>query len=154
MSIDPIPENMLGAMAYIFPEDAGAAMSWYAENLDGTDVYRMPGPRGRGVMHGEMTFRGQTLMLSDANAEWGTAAPVPEALRTFKLMLYVEDVDAVIARCAKAGAVVERAAEDMFWGDRMGEITDPFGQRWVLATRTREVSQEELDRGVQEWSEA
>lgn len=144
MAADPIPEGMNGPLAYLFVADAGAALDWYAANLGGTETMRMPGPGGTGVMHGQIELGGRTLMLSDANPEWGSTAPDPDKPYSVKLMLYVPDVDTMIAGCAAAGAEVTMPADDMFWGDRMGEIRDPFGHKWMLATHTEDMTPEEI----------
>ena len=62
--------------------------------------------------------------------------------------LYVEDVDATVARAVAAGAKVTMPVADMFWGDRYGQLEDPFGHRWSVATHTREVSPEEMKKAM------
>ena len=58
---------------------------------------------------------------------------------------YVEDTDAAIARAADAGAKVVMPAMDMFWGDRYGVVTDPFGHQWSFATHIKDMTPEEME---------
>ena len=150
MATQPIPPGMAGALPYLFVDDGPAAMDWYCHHLGGTELMRMPLPDGTGLMHGEVQLNGNSLMLSQANADWGTRAPKPGEAYTAKLMLYVEDVDATMALCESGGATVIKPAEDMFWGDRMGEIQDPFGHSWMITTHIEDVSEEEIARRAKE----
>ncbi|NQW08626.1 MAG: VOC family protein [Alphaproteobacteria bacterium] len=143
---NPIPDGMKGALPYIFVNDGPAAMAWYCENLGGSEMFRMPGPGGEGLMHGEINIAGQSLMLSQANTEWGTRAPNPDEPYSVKLMVYVKDVDSVIKKCRANGAAVVKQPDDMFWGDRMGEIRDPFGHAWMIATHKEDVAEDEMQR--------
>jgi uncharacterized glyoxalase superfamily protein PhnB len=65
------------------------------------------------------------------------------------LHLYVENVDNTFKRALAAGAIEEMPVQDMFWGDRYGKLTDPFGQQWGIATHTEDVSPEEMNRRMQ-----
>jgi PhnB protein len=67
-------------------------------------------------------------------------------------MIYVKDVDAAFAQAIAAGATEIMAPADQFYGDRSGRIADPFGYRWTLAQRMRDVSPEEIARLAAEWS--
>jgi PhnB protein len=60
------------------------------------------------------------------------------------LFLYVNDVDAAFKRAVDAGAKVDMPLADMFWGDRYGKLTDPFGHTWSMATHKEDVAPEEM----------
>jgi PhnB protein len=62
------------------------------------------------------------------------------------LHIYLENVDAAFERALSAGATVKMPLMDMFWGDRYGTVIDPFGHKWSLATHTRDMSPEEMER--------
>ena len=84
-------------------------------------------------------------MLSDAYSDYGSVAPEPgNTTATYAFNMYVPDVDATMGKAEQHGAVVQRPAEDQFYGSRMGTIIDPFGVRWMIATHIRDVSDEEL----------
>jgi uncharacterized glyoxalase superfamily protein PhnB len=63
--------------------------------------------------------------------------------------LYVEDVDAVFARAVAAGAKVTMPVADMFWGDRFGKLTDPFGFQWSVATHKEDLTPQEIQKRQQ-----
>lgn len=91
-------------------------------------------------------------MVEDENPQRGTKAPSASGLPGFPayLFIYVEDVDAVIARAAELGATVQRPAQDQFYGDRDGYIIDPFGHGWAIATHVEDVPPEEMMRRAAE----
>ena len=137
-----IPEGAHPLAIYVTQTDTDAAIRWYAENLGAKEKLRLPGPDGNGVMHSEVDFSGMLVMMSDANAQWGTAAP--GELSTFTLCLYVPDCDAVFDTCVAAGATALEPVVDQFWGDRAGKLRDPFGHTWMIMTHKEYVSPEEL----------
>jgi PhnB protein len=61
-------------------------------------------------------------------------------------MLYTDDVDATFKKAVDTGSKTEQPPMDMFWGDRMANITDPFGHKWAIATHTKDVSPEEMEK--------
>lgn len=154
MAVKPIPQGMENPIPYLAVADSAAAIDWYVACLGAVERFRMAGPGGHGIMHAELGFGGQTLMLSDANPQWGTAAPDPAAPAAVKIMLYVADVDAVVGRCEAAGGRVVMAPQDQFWGDRMGEIRDPFGHAWVLASHVEDVPEAEMTARAKAFFEA
>ncbi len=85
-------------------------------------------------------------MLADEYPDFGALSPVTVGGTPVTIHLYVEDVDATVARCTEAGAVLLRPVKDEFHGDRTGMVTDPFGHKWSLATRKEDVSPQEMQR--------
>src|SRR5258706_15883255 len=83
-------------------------------------------------------------MLVDEMPEWGALGPKALKGSPVTIHLYVDDVDAFVARAMKAGAKVTMPVADMFWGDRYGTLEDPFGHRWSVGTHTRDVTAEEM----------
>ena len=106
---------------------------------------RMQDPGGK-VRHAEITIGGACIMLADEHAEIGALSPATVGGSPVGLHLYVEDVDAVVARAVAAGATLTRPVADQFYGDRVGGITDPFGHRWWIATHKEDLSPEEIRR--------
>jgi PhnB protein len=80
-----------------------------------------------------------------------SAAPSPTSTPSSSLFLYFEDVDSVFNRAVSAGARVDMPMQDMFWGDRFGKVTDPFGHQWQLAMHIEDVAPEEIGRRAQEF---
>jgi PhnB protein len=83
-------------------------------------------------------------MLGDACPERNSYGPSADVPPPISLYIYVKDVDATINQAAAAGANISRPAQDMFYGDRTGMITDPFGHQWCIATHFEDVSKAEL----------
>ena len=110
----------------------------------------MVGPDGK-IMHAELKIGDRVLFLGDEAPEMG--APSPQTLNgsPVSLMHYVKDVDAVFARAVAAGAKPVMPPADMFWGDRFGSVTDPFGHRWSLATHKADLTPKQMQKGMEEW---
>jgi PhnB protein len=106
---------------------------------------RMPAPDGR-IGHAELTVGDSVLMLSDEYPEMEMRGP--KALRgsPVTLSIYVESVDEVVERAVKAGAKVRREVQDQFYGDRSGQIEDPFGHLWSVQTHVEDVAPDEMQR--------
>jgi uncharacterized glyoxalase superfamily protein PhnB len=102
---------------------------------------RSPGPDGK-IMHAELMIGDSVLMVNDHFAEY--TPPISVGFWPIMLHLYVPDADAVFARALSAGCEVTMPLADQFWGDRYGQLRDPFGFRWAIATRKEEPTPEEM----------
>lgn len=129
--------------------DAAAALDFYTRALGATEHYRIPGPEGK-VAHAEFQIGDSRLMLSDEFPEWDACAP--EVGKGGLFMIYVEDVEAAFAKAVKEGATALLEPTDQFWGDRTARVADPFGYRWTLAQKVRDVSPEEIAKAAAEWA--
>jgi PhnB protein len=85
-------------------------------------------------------------MLADEHPEIGVISPRKLGGTPVTLSIYVEDVDATFERALQAGATALRPVENQFYGDRSGQLEDPFGHRWSIATHVEDVSPEEMAR--------
>jgi uncharacterized glyoxalase superfamily protein PhnB len=132
---------------YLCCKDAASALAFYAKAFGAQETMRMSEPGGR-IGHAEITIGGAALMLSDEHPEMGIVGPGSLGGTPVSLHLYVADADATVRAAAAAGATVERAVADQFYGDRSGTIRDPFGHRWMISTRKEAVSREEMQRRV------
>lgn len=130
---------------YIIVKDAASAIRFYVEVFGATERYRLTEPSGK-IGHADLLIGNGQLMLADEYPDWGALSPASVGGTPVSLHLYVSDVDAVVARAAQAGATVLRQPTDEFFGDRSALIVDPFGHRWQIATRQREVSPAEMQR--------
>jgi PhnB protein len=133
---------------------AGAvdAIEFYKRVFDAKEQARLLGPQGK-VMYSNLQIGDSAICVVDDFPEYG--ALDPRALKGTPVMihLYVDDVDAVFARTVDAGAKVRMPVEDMFWGDRYGQLEDPFGHLWSIATHVREVSEEEMRQAMQKMAD-
>lgn len=147
MAVKAIPDGYYSLTPYLVCKDAAKAIDFYTKVFGAQEVMRMPGPGGR-VMHAEVKIGNSMLMLSDENPDRGAVAPSGSG-RSSSLMFYTSDVDAVFKRAIDAGAASIEAPTDMFWGDRMGNLKDPFGHQWAIATHKEDVSPEEMEKRMQ-----
>ena len=148
---NPIPDSYRRVTPCLTIQGAGKALEFYAAVFGATERMRFPGPGGT-IVHAEILIGDSVVMVEDENPQRGTKAPPAGGLPGFPayLFIYVEDVDAVIARSAELGATVQRPAQDQFYGDRDGYIIDPFGHGWTVASHVEDVSPEELGRRMAE----
>jgi PhnB protein len=142
-AVKPIPEGMHSLTPHLICDGAIDAIAFYTQAFGAVEMMRMPGPPGK-LMHAMLRIGDSVLMLNDEFPEHGMLGPKALKGTPVTLHLYVEDVDASFARALAAGATVKMPVADMFWGDRYGQLEDPFGHRWSLATHKRDVSPEEM----------
>ncbi|MBB3221184.1 VOC family protein [Pseudoduganella umbonata] len=131
--------------AYLCVSDAGRAIDFYARAFGATEKFRLTEPEGR-IGHAELDFGGVTVMLSDEYPEYGIQGPQGEQSPPVTIHLHVDDADAVVASALAAGASLERAVRDEFYGERGGVVRDPFGHRWNIGHSIEELSPEEMQR--------
>jgi uncharacterized glyoxalase superfamily protein PhnB len=123
-----------GIVPYLMLDGAVRAAEFYARAFGAVEVARHPLDEQGRTMHVHLHVNGGSLMLSDAYPEHGFPLVAPQG---FNLMLRVEDVDAWWERALAAGAEVAMPLEVQFWGDRYGQVRDPFGVTWALSARAR-----------------
>ena len=148
-SVQPIPEGYTQVTPYLCVEGAAAAIDFYGAVLGTTERMRMPAPDGK-IGHAELQLGDSVIMLADESPDIGFRSPKAIGGSPVILSVYVDDVDAVVARAEQAGATVVRPVETQFYGDRSGQFEDPFGHRWSIATHVEDVSPEEMGRRAAE----
>jgi uncharacterized glyoxalase superfamily protein PhnB len=131
--------------AYLCVADAGAAIAHYEQAFGATEKFRLTEPSGR-IGHAELDFGGATIMLSDEYPEAGIRSAGAIGATPVTIHLHVDDADAMIARAVQAGATLERAASDAFYGERSGVVRCRFGHRWLVGHAIEEVSPAEMQR--------
>ncbi|MFW6691650.1 VOC family protein [Streptomyces sp. MAR4 CNX-425] len=142
-----IPDGSRRVTACLVIRGAAEALDFYADVFGATERVRFPGPDG-GVVHAEIEIGDSAVMVEEASKELGTQEPPSGGLAGSPVFLYVyvEDVDAVVARAVERGAELKRAPEDQFYGDRDGFLIDPFGHGWTVATHVEDVAPDEAMR--------
>jgi PhnB protein len=131
--------------AYLCVDDGAAAIDFYGKAFGATEKYRLTEPGGR-IGHAELDFGGMTLMLSEEYPEYGIASPRALGGTPVTLHLHVDNADQVIEQAVQAGAKLERAPSDAFYGERSGSVHDPFGHRWSIGHSIEKVEPEEMQR--------
>jgi uncharacterized glyoxalase superfamily protein PhnB len=145
----PIPEGFHTITPTFVVKDARKAIAFYKKAFGAAERCVMPGPDGKGVMHAELTIGDSTIMLCNEGPDRQYKSAETMGGSPMSLYLYVNDVDGAFERAIAAGATAQTTVQDMFWGDRMGTVQDPFGYRWTLATHVADVSPEEMARGAE-----
>jgi PhnB protein len=138
--VKAIPEGYHSINPSLTCKDAPRAIDFYKDVFGAKELMRMPSPDGK-ISHAELKIGDSIIFLND---EMGPAAAVTPGAPQIYLFLYVENADKVFTRAVAAGAQVDMALEDQFWGDRYGKVTDPFGHQWGIATHVEDVAPEEI----------
>jgi len=144
-NVKPIPDGFHTATPYLTVKGAAAAIEFYKRAFGARERFQMPGPDGK-IMHAEITIGNSHIMLADECASSGSQAPQTLNGTATGIFLYVEDVDTTFKQAIKAGAKETMPVQDMFWGDRFGKLTDPFGHKWMLATHIEDVTHAEMEK--------
>jgi uncharacterized glyoxalase superfamily protein PhnB len=143
-AVKPIPEGMHSLTPHLICRGASDAIQFYINAFGAVEEGRIPGPDGK-IMHAMVQIGDSMLMLMDPppNRD-GAPSKAADGGSTVILHLYVPDVDATVKQALASGAQLVMPPEDMFWGDRYGQVRDPFGHLWSVATHVRDVSPEEM----------
>jgi PhnB protein len=143
----PIPDSYRRVTPCLTVRGGTKALEYYAAVFGAIERMRYPGPGGS-IAHAEIQIGDSVIIIEDEDPQRGTKAPPPGGLdgSPAYLFIYVEDVDAVVAKATELGAALQRAPEDQFYGDRDGHIVDPFGHAWTIASHVEDVPPEEMMR--------
>jgi PhnB protein len=145
-TVKPIPEGYHTITPYLSVKDGEAAIEFYKKAFAAEELFRMPGPNGKGIGHAELQIGDSRLMLADEAPDLNFRSPKTLGGSPVMLYLYVDNSDAWFERAVSAGAKVSRPLEDQFYGDRSGCVDDPWGHRWYLSTHKEDVSPEEMEK--------
>jgi uncharacterized glyoxalase superfamily protein PhnB len=148
-SVQRIPPDMHALTPHIICAGAAKAIDFYKAAFGAVEKARLPGPDGR-LMHAAVQIGDSTLMLVDEMPEFGAKSPKALNGSPVTLHLYVADADATMAQAVAAGAKVTMPVAEQFWGDRYGQLEDPFGHKWSVATHVRDVAPEEMKKAMQQ----
>jgi PhnB protein len=145
MAVKPVPEGYNSVTPYLIVNGAARAIEFYKLAFGATEIMRMPDPNG-GIMHAELKIGDSVIMLADEPENGSHKSAQTLGGSPVSLMIYIADVDKVFARAISAGAKETRAVQDQFYGDRSGNLIDPFGHIWTVSTHVEDVSAEEMER--------
>ena len=147
--VRPISEGFHTVTPIVVFKDTREAIEFYKKAFGAVERYAMPGPDGKGIMHAEVGIGDSTMMMSDERPNCPAKSAQTVGQSPVGFYLYVQDVDAAFQRAVNAGASEQMKVQDMFWGDRVGSVKDPFGYSWMLATHVRDLTPEEIRRGAE-----
>jgi PhnB protein len=143
--VKPIPEGYHTLTPYLTVHDGAGAIDFYKKAFGAQEEFRLESPPGK-IGHAELRIGDSKIMLSEEMPGGSCRSPKSLGGTTITLFLYVEDVDRSFQQAVAAGAKVAMPVADMFWGDRYGQVTDPFGHSWGMATHKEDLTPEELDK--------
>jgi len=150
MAVKPVPDGYHTITPALTIRDAERAIEFYKQAFGAKQrggVAR--GPDGK-VMHAELTIGDSVIMMTDENPAYGVLSPQSTGGSSVQLHIYLDNVDEAFDRAVKAGATVTMPVADQFWGDRYGQLKDPFGHKWSIATHIADLSEDEMKRGMDE----
>lgn len=129
--------------AYLTIKECSEAIAFYKKAFNAIEKVRLLMPNGR-VAHAELEIEGSLIMMADENIDWGNKSPQTLGGNPIALSLYVADVDKSVQKALDEGAKLVMPVKDEFYGDRVGQVLDPFGYKWMIATHKEDVSPDEL----------
>jgi PhnB protein len=138
--VSAIPEGLHSVTASLTLDGAAEAIAFYARAFGAEEVVRAMDPTGKKVWHAMLRIGDSMIFVGDSAPEMGSL-PLPT-----KLWIYSEGVDAAFKRAVDAGAKVGMPPADMFWGDRMGQVSDRWGNLWTLAQHMKDLTPEEMQK--------
>jgi PhnB protein len=147
MTTSAVPAGHHTVSPYLAIKDAVKALEFYKQAFGAIEAYKLLMPDGR-LGHAEIRLGDSLIMLADEFPEYGGKSPQTLGGSPVSIHLYVEDVDAFFKRAIAAGAKERKPVMDQFYGDRSGQLEDPFGHLWWVATHIEDVSPDEMQRRV------
>ena len=146
MAVKPIPDGYHTVTPYLIVKGAARAIDFYKQAFGATEIMRVPGPNNT-VMHAELKIGDSVIMLADeqgtpAGAEYRSPQSVGGS--PVSLMIYVPEVDKTFKQAISLGSQSKRDVQNQFYGDRSGNLVDPFGHIWTISTHVEDVSAEEM----------
>jgi PhnB protein len=149
MAVNPIPAGYAGITPYLIIRDAARALGFYKAVFGAKETLHLKYPDGK-VAHAELAIGEGCVMISEELPERGFRGPLSFGGTPVSLLVYVKDVDAVIAKAIAAGAESKHPVADQFYGDRAGTIVDPFGHTWTIATHQKDMSSDEMQKAMEQ----
>ena len=142
MSTNPIPEDYR-ATPYLICKNASEALNWYSRAFNAKEIVRLADDSGK-VMHAEIRIGFSPIMLADEFMDMGYKSPDTIGGSPVLILVYVENIDETYARAIKLGAKKITDVADQFDGDRRGNLVDPYGHVWILASRQENISNSDM----------
>jgi PhnB protein len=147
--VKPIPSGFQTLTPHLVVRGASRAIDFYKKAFGAQEIGRLTGPDGKSIMHADLKIGDSHVFLVDEFPQMGCRGPEGIGGTAVTIHMYVEDVDAAFGKAVAAGAQVKMPVSDMFWGDRYGVLTDPFGHAWSIATHKEDLTSEEIRKRAQ-----
>ena len=147
--VSPVPDGYAVVTPYLCVNGAADAIDFYKDIFGAQERMRMPQPDGT-IGHAELQIRDSVVMLSDEFPDMGVISPKTLGGTPVTLNVYVDNVDDVVDRAVAKGATLLQPIENRFYGDRSGQIVDPWGHKWSVSTHVEDVPPDEMERRAAE----
>ena len=145
----PIPEGYHSVTPDLTLKDSLKAIEFYKKAFGAKEMGIFPSPDGKSTMHAVIKIGDSIIMMGDERPGQSCESAETLGASPVSLFIYVPDVDKVFNQAVDAGAEITMPLDDMFWGDRCGSVKDPFGYSWMIATHTRDMTREEVQKGAE-----
>jgi PhnB protein len=145
-----IPQGFHTVTPSLVVRNAAQAIDFYKKALGAEELMRMASPGGQ-IGHAELKIGDSIIFVTDENPEMNCKSPQTLGGTPVSLFLYVADVDRAFQRAIDAGGKTIMPVADMFWGDRYGQFTDPYGHTWGLGTHVKDLSQPEIEKAANDF---
>lgn len=142
----PTPNGRNTLVTNLVVRDCAKAIAFYVDALGAEERARFPAPDGKIIWHAELVIGDTVFFVNDEMPGAGCPAPSRDAPSPVSIWVGAADCDAAYRRAVSAGAAGAKPPEDMFWGDRVGVVVDPFGYQWCFTTHVKDLSPEEMRR--------
>jgi len=145
----PVPEGYHAVTPSVTFKDSQRAIEFYKKAFSANVLDIFPNLNGRGIMHATIQIGNSIVMMGDENPGQNCKSAETLGSSPISLYVYVSDADAAFKQAVAAGGTAMMPVADMFWGDRAGQIKDPFGYSWMIATHTQDLTQEQIRKGAE-----
>ena len=146
----PIPDGFHSVTPHLIVPDAAAAIDLYKKAFGAHECMRMLSPDGKAVMHAQLKIGDSVLMLGSEFPPH-SLSPKSRGGTSVFLHIYTEDADAAFDRAINAGCKINMPMSDTFWGDRYGQVEDPSGHKWSIASHKHDLTQEQMAANAKEF---
>jgi len=150
MATPGIPAGLHTVTPSLVIKDAAKAIDFYKRALGAQENSRFAGPDGK-IMHASIKIGDSTLYITDENLQYGAKSPLTLNGTPVTIHLYVQDADSVFKKAVDAGCKVTMPIADQFWGDRFGQVQDPFGHAWSIATQKESLTPDQMKKRAEEF---
>jgi PhnB protein len=149
--VSAIPKGYHSVTPVLVVKGAEQAIEFYKKAFGSKELDRTYMPGSNIILHAEMQIGDSRIMLNDEFPEMNCKSPQSVGGASTALYVYVKDVEKIFTQASAAGATVTMPVMDAFWGDKTGQLIDPYGHVWSFATRKRNLSAKELQKSQEEW---
>ncbi len=149
--VSAIPKGYHSVIPVLVLKGAEQAIEFYKKAFGAKELGRAYMPGSNIILHAEMQIGDSRIMLNDEFPEMNCKSPQSVGGASTALYVYVKDVEKIFTQASAAGATITMPVMDAFWGDRTGQLIDPYGHVWSFATRKRNLSPKELQKAQEEW---